>query len=238
MSSTLASSAVSFVNKMDMSSSSSSSSSSTCKISMLWNWYTINSCFIAKSWHVRTKAQFAGSCIGCFFLVMSAQWLHRFSREYDAAIARRKQVMLSKTGVTGGQTKKVASDSGDSSLDIDSWENDKRASLMFLPSDSPISNLFQPIIYVFSHDWFLNFSSLSNASMSYPNFIEHTIRALIFAVQWTQSYIIMLLFMYYNGYIIISCILGAFFGRLVFNYEPITCVTRSESEVNDRKCCM
>ncbi|KAF3359018.1 hypothetical protein VdG1_02580 [Verticillium dahliae VDG1] len=35
-----------------------------CKISMLWNWQTIDSCFISESWHVTSTGMFAGSCIG------------------------------------------------------------------------------------------------------------------------------------------------------------------------------
>ena len=220
-----------FVNKMDMSGSSSSSNSTkaSCKISMLWNWYTIDTCFIARSWHVNTKGQFAGSCIGCFLLVLSAQWLHRIAREYDAAIARRKAMAQE---IVDNGSKSVGSDGSDST------EIANKKSLMFLPANTGAANLFQPILYALSHDWFWNFNERSSSSVAYPSLIEHLIKALIFTIQWGQSYIIMLLFMYYNGYIIISCILGALFGRIIFNYEPITCTTRSESGENDKKCCM
>ncbi|KLU81392.1 hypothetical protein MAPG_00482, partial [Magnaporthiopsis poae ATCC 64411] len=30
-----------------------------CKISMLWNWYTIDTCFIASSWRVTSAGMFA-----------------------------------------------------------------------------------------------------------------------------------------------------------------------------------
>lgn len=199
---------------------------------MLWNWYTIDSCFIARSWHVSTKGQFAGSCIGCFLLVLSAQWLHRVAREYDAAIARRKILNLKST---------TTSNSSDESIEKENVtrpETDNHDALMFFPDNTAFSNLIQPIIYTLSHSWFWDFRKGSSFSAAYPSFIEHLIRALIFTVQWGQSYIIMLLFMYYNGYIIISCILGALFGRILFNYEPITCTTRSDSENNDKKCCM
>lgn len=59
-------------------SSSTAAKKATCKISMLWNWYTIDTCFIARSWRNDTKGKFAGSCIGCFALVVVAQWLTRF----------------------------------------------------------------------------------------------------------------------------------------------------------------
>lgn len=222
------------VNKMDMTSSSSNSTSTmkNCKISMLWNWYTIDSCFISRSWHVSTKGQFAGSCIGCFLLVLSAQWLHRIVREYDAAISRRRLLSLE---AAAQDQKKVEDSEGSIST---TTQDDSKKGLMFLPNNSGAANLLQPIVYALSHDWFWNFNKRSTRTMTYPTLAEHMLKALLFTIQWGQSYIIMLLFMYYNGYIIISCILGALFGRLIFNYEPITCATRSESGENDKKCCM
>ncbi|KAG9190267.1 hypothetical protein G6011_08355 [Alternaria panax] len=57
-----------------------------CKISMLWNWNVIDTCFIAKSWHVRSKAMFAGSCIGVVLLVILLEFLRRAAKEYDRYI--------------------------------------------------------------------------------------------------------------------------------------------------------
>jgi len=202
---------------------------------MLWNWYTVDSCFIARSWHVSSKAQFAGSCIGVFLLVLSAQWLHRASREYDAAIARRKNLHL-KQDPYKSSTSLENVEKDDSILSRVNTDNNE--ALKFFPENTAFSNLLQPIIYTLSHNWFWDFKKGSTFGVAYPNFVEHLIRSLIFTIQWGQSYIIMLLFMYYNGYIIISCLLGALFGRILFNYEPITCATRSDSEDNDKKCCM
>jgi copper transporter 1 len=53
---------------------------------MLWNWNTIDSCFIARSWHVRTAGAFAGSCIGVLLLVILLEALRRAGKEYDQFI--------------------------------------------------------------------------------------------------------------------------------------------------------
>jgi solute carrier family 31 (copper transporter), member 1 len=50
---------------------------------MLWNWYTIDSCFIADTWHVRSAGGFAGSCIGVILLVTALEGLRRAQREFD-----------------------------------------------------------------------------------------------------------------------------------------------------------
>ena len=56
---------------------------------MLWNWYTVDSCFIARSWHVRSSGAFAGSCIGVILLVIALEFIRRSQREYDAYILRQ-----------------------------------------------------------------------------------------------------------------------------------------------------
>lgn len=176
----------------------------SCKISMLWNWYTIDSCFIARSWHVRTKGAFAGSCIGVFLMVVAAQWLHRFCRELDNSIKQRHIA----------RSQQSASDS--SSEDIPKLSS---------PPHLTVSN---PYLFAVSHKWL--FRSQNDIV---PTFVEHLVRSILYTVEWGLSYLIMLLFMYYNGYIIISCILGALVGKFVFSYtEPLTC-----DDTEDRKCC-
>lgn len=189
----------------------SHSDPNACKISMLWNWYTVNSCFIARSWHVRSKAQFAGSCIGVFLLVVLHQWLHRFAREYDAALIRSKST---KADVSAGSDNALATES----------------SLPTLKPSQPAA-----MANTMSHKWFVAAKSVGGV---YATPFEHLVRTLLFTVEWGVAYIIMLLFMYYNGYIIISCILGAFFGRLFFTYnEQLSCSTICDSRETDRKCC-
>lgn len=179
---------------------------------MLWNWYTVNSCFIARSWHVRSKAAFAGTCIGVFLLVVLHQWLHRFAREYDAALIRSKSA---KADVSVGSDDALAT---------------SEVSLQTLkPSQTPA------MANTMSHKWFVAAKSVRGI---YATPFEHLVRTLLFTLEWGLAYFIMLLFMYYNGFIIISCILGAFFGRLFFTYnEPLSCATIGDSREADRKCC-
>lgn len=53
---------------------------------MLWNWYTVDSCFLSATWHNKTKGMFAGSVIGVFVWCMAIELVRRLGREYDRRI--------------------------------------------------------------------------------------------------------------------------------------------------------
>ncbi|GAA6019607.1 hypothetical protein JCM11491_002821 [Sporobolomyces phaffii] len=75
---------------MDMGSSHSMSgmdmSEGSCKISMIWNWNTIDACFISKQWRIRSTGDYVGSLIGIFFIVVALEMVRRFGRDYDRKI--------------------------------------------------------------------------------------------------------------------------------------------------------
>lgn len=222
-----------------------------CRISMLWNWYTINTCFISRTWRNDTVAKFGGSCFGCFLLVFTAQWLNRVARQFDIELLRRHRLK---------HLARLQSERDVSSEEVKgSVDSDFPGYLCSLAKESDWKTTLMVIGKTMSHKWYTNFvgrqyetelerqlldGSLGLSSDIYPTLLDHVIRASIFTVQWTLSYFIMMLFMYYNGYIIICCILGALFGRIFFNYEVLgTCggtniTVAHDREVNDRKCCM
>jgi copper transporter 1 len=61
---------------------------------MLWNWNTVDSCFLSSSWHVRSNGMFAGSVIGVFLLCMAIEGVRRLGREYDRKITAQAMVSL------------------------------------------------------------------------------------------------------------------------------------------------
>ncbi|KAI9809846.1 MAG: hypothetical protein M1825_000279 [Sarcosagium campestre] len=65
---------------------------------MLWNWYTIDSCFLSSSWHVRSAGTFAGTCIGVMFLVIALEFLRRLQREFDRHLLQGSRPALSSRG--------------------------------------------------------------------------------------------------------------------------------------------
>ncbi|WWC66086.1 uncharacterized protein I303_108708 [Kwoniella dejecticola CBS 10117] len=90
---------------MDMGHGDMDMDSHACKISMLWNWYTIDSCFLSATWHVRSKGGFAGSVIGVFLLCIAIEFVRRVGREYD-----RRLIMAAKAGLTPVTLPEVSKD--------------------------------------------------------------------------------------------------------------------------------
>ena len=54
-----------------------------------------------------------------------------------------------------------------------------------------------------------------------PNILQQAIRALLHMAQFAVAYFIMLLAMYFNGYIIISIFIGAFIGFFIFGWRSV-----------------
>ncbi|KAK4150286.1 Ctr copper transporter family-domain-containing protein [Chaetomidium leptoderma] len=140
---------------------------SGCKISMLWNWYTIDSCFIASTWRITSPGMMAGSCIGVILLTLSLEFLRRAVKEYDRFLVRQHLNREATSTGTSPPTK-AASGSG-----------------------------YQP------KPW------------------EQAIRAFLHMTQFAVAYFVMLLAMYYNGYIIICIFIGAYLGAFVFQRDTL-----------------
>lgn len=87
---------------------------------MLWNWNTVDSCFISSSWHVTSSGMFAGSCIGVLLLVMLLELLRRMVKEYDALLVRKHSTNNSSSSTyvaaagTAARAQQATSESGES----------------------------------------------------------------------------------------------------------------------------
>jgi copper transporter 1 len=147
------------------------SKANACKISMLWNWFTVDACFFSRQWRIKSAGGFAGLCIGVVFLVMLLEAARRSSREYDRYLLRKYWSGASIQS-TGTDSNKVE------------------------PMPAPRTR-FRPTVG------------------------QQAIRAMLHMVQFALAYLIMLFAMYYNGYIIISILVGAFLGGLLFTWEKV-----------------
>ena len=157
---------------------------------MLWNWNTIDACFLASSWQIRSQGMMAASCIGIALLVVVLECLRRIGREYDNHVIgqmhRRGAYMVANT------------------------------------SDCPPCD--------------------NSAFRFKASPLQQLIRSIIHAVTFGVGYIIMLLAMYFNGYIIISIIIGAGLGKyfadwLVVDVFPNTPDVPSAKGIEESTVC-
>ncbi|KAL8381283.1 hypothetical protein RB595_005520 [Gaeumannomyces hyphopodioides] len=199
-----------------MGSSSSSSSSGMggmgggCKISMLWNWYTIDSCFIASSWRVTSAGMFAGSCIGVVLLVMALELLRRSVKEYDRFLIRRH---LAATAAAPG-TPPTGDASAGSSTKGPGGGGGVATSSSAAACSPALAAPFRPTL---------------------P---QQAVRALLHMMQFAVAYFVMLLAMYYNGYIIICIFIGSYLGYFVFGWETLVAGNRGQtSAANEATVC-
>ncbi|KAI1076245.1 fungal-specific transcription factor domain-containing protein [Whalleya microplaca] len=153
----------------------------TCKVSMLWNWETIDACFLSESWQIKSRGGFAGLCIGVILLAILLEMLRRTAKTYDRHLIRQRQ----KTVTFATTASNNAPETADGSL-----------------------------IAKCDH------AAIPTAAFR-PNIPQQIVRALLHTLQFALAYWMMLLAMYYNGYIIICMIIGAFIGSFIFQWERI-----------------
>ncbi|GJN72262.1 hypothetical protein PLICBS_006334 [Purpureocillium lilacinum] len=150
---------------MDHSSHGGGGDADSCKISMFWNWYTIDACFLTSNWHIRSGGMFAATCIGVVFLVVLIEFFRRLGKEYDAFLLRQFQRESTRRYTEEGSVSQVVT---------------FRASL-----------------------------------------VQQLIRSAIHAVTFGGAYIVMLLAMYFNGYVIICIFIGAGLGKFVCDWLEV-----------------
>ncbi|KAM0282367.1 hypothetical protein ACHAQH_003046 [Verticillium albo-atrum] len=177
-----------------------------CKISMLWNWQTIDSCFISETWRITSTGMFAGSCIGVVLLVLSLEALRRAGKEYDRYLIR-----------SHASAATVVSSVSSGAASNDSASGGKNGSEVTAPLGAGGVAIIAPFR---------------------PSLLQQAVRALLHLLQFGVAYFVMLLAMYYNGYIIICILIGAYLGAFIFHWEKIGGSTGPTSAgENSTVCC-
>ncbi|KAI0456234.1 Ctr copper transporter [Xylaria acuta] len=175
--------------------------SHACKISMLWNWETIDTCFLSESWQIHSRGAFAGFCIGVILLVVLLEFFRHAARRYDQYLVAKHP----KDAVLATESSTPPSASG------------------------PLN----------AKDHQVTHTAVSITSFR-PCAFQQAIRALLHTLQFATAYWIMLLAMYFNGYIIICIIIGAFIGSFIFQWGRLDGCSTTASSSNVREaagCC-
>lgn len=146
---------------------------------MLWNWTTIDACFISSDWHVRSHGAFAGTCIGVVLMGVTLEALRRGAREYDQWIVRDFRSRLASATATA--------------------RDDQTA-------------------------------MTRRTAVFRPRVTQQLIRAVLHAATFGVAYMLMLMAMYYNGYIILCIFLGAGVGKFLCDWMAVSVVVGDSAE--------
>jgi copper transporter 1 len=164
---------------------------------MLWNWYTVDSCFLVESWHNETKAHFAGTVLGVFLLAMSVEGIRRIGRIHDRQLVAA--LNAAKRNAKCGCGSKNAAD---------------------LDSESKFVKMHcRPKIPEF------------------PSWSQQAVRGGIYGIQFTVAFLLMLLGMYFNGYILFAIFLGGATGFTLFGSDTLAAGANGKVITESPCCC-
>lgn len=238
-----------------------------CQVQMLWNWNTIGSCFITPQWQIGTKGGMVGTCFGVVFLVVALEMLRRATKEFDRWIVRRHNRKQAGTALAASSPASGARSQQDSPADDHSAGQDSVAITAERGMDGADSrNSSSPAagfdgdgaglsggsggggdaaVSVVQEEEKAGQVAVGGDMNNYrappcrPKIWQQGLRALLHTAQFTVAYIIMLLAMTYNGYIIMSIIIGAYLGSFIFSWETLSYGTRSNTSAGDEAtvCC-
>ncbi|KAJ5709844.1 high affinity copper transporter [Penicillium malachiteum] len=138
---------------------------SAYRLQMLFNWYTIDACFLSSGWQIKNRGMFAVTCIGVILLVILVEGFRCLGKEYDLFLACQCQRQAAMLGA------KNRSNGGTIRLRV-----------------TPLQQLA---------------------------------RAVIHALTFGGAYIIMLLAMYFNVYVIICIFIGAGLGKFLCDWMAV-----------------
>lgn len=150
---------------------------------MLWNWYTIDACFLTSSWHITNNAMFAVTCIGVVLLVTFVEFTRRLGKEYDAFLLRQFQREATRRTYRDGTPRSNSEHS---------------------PATFPCSS-----------------SSSSQVIKFRASLLQQLMRAVLHALTFGTAYVVMLLAMYFNGYVIICIFIGAGVGKFFCDWLEV-----------------
>ncbi len=160
--------------------------------------------FISSTWHITSNGMFAGSCIGVILLVCTLEFIRRLVREFDRYVILGKTPTLTRstihqqatTSSPGTDLKPVAGNTSSTLANVSSSSSDDQD----------------------EHDIHLSSGSIQRRT-GRPTLLQQMARAFLHMAHLAVAYFIMLLAMYFNGYIIICILIGAFIGAFVFSWD-------------------
>ncbi|SJX63456.1 related to CTR2-Protein involved in copper transport [Sporisorium reilianum f. sp. reilianum] len=185
---------------------------SSCKMNMVWNWDTTGICILTSSWRITTPMSLYVSLTFIAFSALLYEWLRLYIRRLDARLARstspstpthRRRASLLPTSNPGSAS---SSSSGAGGIaDRRSISNSKRRS-----ASSSSSSVLGLDKQGGRQKWIKPLETSRRTQMW---------RSALYATSIGMSFVLMLISMTFNAYVIAAIVVGAGLGHYWFNRD-------------------
>lgn len=155
---------------------------------------------------IKTHGQFAGSCIGIFMIVVLIEVIRRLGREWDRYVVRTE--LTENARQTPAERAGTPSDGAKGSEQPHDTSIDVNEALYGYPARVGGASTA-------ARFW------AKHPQRFRPSLVQQTVRSLIYAVQFMGAYLVMLMAMTFNGYIIMSICLGGLFGHFISTWDSL-----------------
>ncbi|KAF4535184.1 putative ctr copper transporter family protein [Lasiodiplodia theobromae] len=163
-----------------------------CNMNMLFTWDTTDLCIVFRSWHVGSTWSLIVSLLGVVVLCAGYELVRELSRRYEASVAARQSgVRVGGSGVPDPRTHSIIDEDNNNHFD-------ESSSLL---GSTTANNAGGRTVVAWS---------------AREEKRIKIVKAVLYAVQVFYSFFIMLLFMTYNGWVMLAVAVGAFAGYLAF----------------------
>ncbi|KAF5627163.1 copper transport ctr4 [Fusarium sp. NRRL 25303] len=195
---------------------------------MLWNWNTIGVCFISEAWYIDSGALFATTCLAAFGLALFLEFARRASREWERHLFARNvgnpQAFFDPiTGIELAPLQPAAAQPAPAqpapAQPADAQPADAQsAGGQSAGGQSAAAQPAQPA----PANGPGNGQDAANRLPPFcPSFVEHIIEASLCTLRLVVTYVLILMAVSFNGYIIICIFSGHFFGTVLFWRDPV-----------------
>jgi len=179
-----------------------------CKMNMLFTWSTKNLCIVFSTWRITGPVSLLLSLSVIVLLAAGYEGIRDVTRRFEASHARQLKAYSSPVNADYGETT-IASDPSDRQGEMSPSTvpefNGQHYEHHSINVSRTNANESSSLLLVVGRDSKLAFERRGKIIM-----------ALLYAIQVFYSFFIMLLFMTYNGWIMIAVAVGAFVGFLAF----------------------
>ncbi|EXL82336.1 hypothetical protein FOPG_04595 [Fusarium oxysporum f. sp. conglutinans race 2 54008] len=183
---------------------------------MLWNWNTIGTCFISKAWYMDSGGKFGITCFGAFIGAPNSQGPYAPAAGIELAVLQpaTAQPAAAQPAAAQPAAAQPAAAQPAAAQPAAAQPDDIQ------PVASRPASATGPSNGKDANDANNDANPIPNFC---PSFVEHAfINAILHTVQCIITYILILMAVSFNGYIIISMFIGAYVGALCFQRDPLT----------------